>query len=483
MGNIYIHNTETGKLEEFEPQEDDEVKMYACGVTVYDDCHVGHGRAYVVFDTIRRYLEYRGYEVKYVQNFTDIDDKIINRARELEIDFGRLAQEYTGKYFSVMDRLNIKRADVYPSVTGHIDEIIEHVAGLIEKGYAYEVDGDVYFNVDKFEEYGRLSGQDPEEMEEGSRVEAEANKKSPLDFALWKKSGDDEPGWESPWGVGRPGWHIECSVMSQCHLGESLDIHGGGRDLIFPHHENEVAQSEALTGQPLARFWVHNGFVTIDEDKMSKSAGNFYTLEELFEKFDPMVIRYFILSRHYRSPIDFSFDRLEEAAGALGRLQNLYEKLKQAEGWLAGGEESSIAAPELEECRREFFDAMDQDFNSAGALGSIQKWSRQWNEVLAEWEKQERLDRKQQEKISRARRWLQIAAEEILGLNLEKREKTSADSAGIEEELVNLAVNLRDELRENELYELADEVRDKLLETGIELQDTPRGTKWNYKSE
>ncbi len=483
MEDIYVHNTETGKLEKFEPQTEGVVKMYACGVTVYDDCHLGHGRAYVVFDTIRRYLEYRGYEVKFVQNFTDIDDKIIDRAREIDVEFGELVREYTGKYFSVMDSLNIKRADLYPSVTGHIEEIIEHVSKLIDKGYAYEVEGDVYFSVDQFEDYGRLSGQDPDEMQEGARVKAEENKKSPLDFALWKNSEAGEPGWESPWGRGRPGWHIECSAMSQCHLGESLDIHGGGQDLIFPHHENEIAQSEARTEQPFVRYWIHNGFVTIDEDKMSKSTGNFYTLEELYEKFDPVALRYFILTRQYRSPIDFSFERLEEAGRALERLQNLYSKLREAEGWLAGGEKSPPETPELAGCREEFMEAMNRDFNTASALGALQKWARSWNSVLTEWEKQNRLHRNQLEQISRARRWLEVAAGEILGLKLKKPAATGGDSPDREQELIEMAIELRDDLRDREEYELADRIREQLLKAEIELKDTPRGTRWDYKSE
>ena len=483
MEDLHIHNTETDQLEKFEPQTEGKVRMYACGVTVYDDCHLGHGRAYVVFDTVRRYLEYCGYDVRYVQNFTDIDDKIIERARELDMDYGELAREYTAKYFAVMDSLNVKRADIYPSVTGHIPEIIDHVQALVEKGYAYAVEGDVYFAVEKFEEYGRLSGQDPNAMKEGTRVETEKNKKSPLDFALWKKSGEDEPGWESPWGRGRPGWHIECSVMSQCHLGETLDIHGGGRDLVFPHHENEVAQAEARTDRSFVRFWIHNGFVTIDEDKMSKSTGNFYTLEELYEKFDPMTLRYFILTRQYRSPIDFSFDRLEEAGQALERLRNLYQKLRQAEAWPAGGEQSPPAPPDLPACREEFFSAMNRDFNSASALGTLQKWARKWNGTLGEWEKRNRIHRSQHEEISRARSWLEEAAGEILGLELVKSTPSGGEAAGREKKLVEMAVELRDDLREKQEYELADGIRDRLLESGIELKDTPRGTEWEYKSE
>ncbi|MFP4687664.1 MAG: cysteine--tRNA ligase [bacterium] len=478
---IKVFNSLSGQLEVFEPLTPGQVTMYVCGVTVYDECHVGHARVYIVFDVIRRYFEYCGYRVTHIQNFTDIDDKIIDRASEEEKSFSDIATKYTEKYFEVMDRLNIRRADFYPTVSGHINEIIEFVRDLIEKGYAYRVEGDVFFSIEKFEDYGKLSGQDIEEMREGSRVAVDTRKKSPLDFALWKSSPADQPGWDSPWGRGRPGWHIECSVMSQCHLGETLDIHGGGRDLIFPHHENELAQSEAHSDHPLARYWLHNGFVTIDQEKMSKSLGNFFTLRELYEKYSPQVIRYFILSRHYRSPINFSFDRLEEAAAALAGLRNLYKRLKIAESWSGGSEIREQKTPELQDAIDEFKKAMNSDFNTAAALGVLQKWAGEWNSLLSELEKQDKLHRKTQQAISFARGWLQESCEQILGLSLQ--DDDGSKTSDVESRLVELLLQIRKRARDEGNYSLGDQIRDSLQQLGIEIQDTPKGTRWEWLSE
>jgi cysteinyl-tRNA synthetase len=475
---IQVYNSLNGEMEEFESIRPGEVFMYVCGVTVYDECHIGHARVYVVFDVIRRYLQECGYDVTHIQNFTDIDDKIIDRADEEERDYSEVASEYTAKYFEVMDRLNVQRANFYPTVSGHIGEIIEFVKNLIEKDYAYEVEGDVYFSVEKFEGYGDLSGQDIEEMKEGSRIEVDSRKKYALDFALWKSSPPEKPGWDSPWGRGRPGWHIECSVMSQCHLAASLDIHGGGRDLIFPHHENERAQSEAHSNQPLARYWLHNGFVTIDEEKMSKSLGNFYTLRELYEKYDPQVIRYFILSRQYRSPINFSFDRLDEAASALEGLRNLYRRLKVAESWAGGSEVKELETPDLETVKKQFKESMNNDFNTAGALGTLQKWAGEWNKALSKSERKDRLHRNVLRSISFARGWLEKSLRDILGLSLEAEATSQSD--GRESELVELMLEFRKWARENDNYELADKIRDSLGRVGIEIQDTPRGARWEW---
>lgn len=475
---LSIYNTLGRDTQPFEPLNDDRVNMYVCGVTVYDDCHVGHGRVYVTFDVVRRFLEYEGYDLKYVVNFTDLEDKIINRARELGEPADEIAERYTKAYFDVMDRLNIRRADVHPTVTGHIPEIIDHVRGLIEKDMAYEVEGDVYYDVSKFDEYGKLSGQNPDEMQEGSRVDVDERKRSPLDFALWKSSGEDEPSWESPWGEGRPGWHIECSVMSRTHLGDTLDIHGGGRDLIFPHHENEIAQTEGLTGKPFSRYWMHNGFVTIDDEKMSKSEGNFYTLEEIFEKFDPEVIRYFYLTRHYRSPLNFSFDRLEEAREAFDGLKRFRGRLREAEGWASGGDDSGPDAPDLEDHRREFLASMRQDFNTAEALGHVQNWMKAWNETLGQWERKDSLHRSEHEAITRAREWFDRALEDILGLEFTRTATNEAPGDGTTEELVELLVSLRERARGNEQYETADVIRDRLEELGYKLEDSPKGTRW-----
>ncbi len=480
MSDLAVHNTLTGKLEEFKPQSFPEVKMYVCGPTVYDDCHVGHARAYVAFDVVRRFLEYSGYQVKYVQNFTDIDDKILNRAEEEGKDFGTVARENTRKYFDVMDRLNIQRADVYPTVSGHIPEIIEHVEGLLEKGRAYEIEGDVYFKVASFENYGELSGQDIEEMMEGERVEAD-NKESSLDFALWKKSTGDEPGWDSPWGRGRPGWHIECSVMSRTHLGDTIDIHGGGRGLVFPHHENEIAQTTGLTGKKFVRYWLHNGFVTIESEKMSKSLGNYYTLKEIYEKFPPPVVRYFILTRHYRNPINFSFERLQEAREAFKGLQNFYQRLLTAESWLCGASEPGESPPALTEFKKSFLQAMNEDFNTAQALGVLQKWSGQWNSVLDSWSHRDRLHRSEQEAITGARTVFEKFSVEILGLDFSANQKS--ETGGEEDELLDLLLQLRSQARDNENYKLSDKIRDRLREIGFEIHDTPRGPRWERLDE
>jgi len=307
-----IYNTQTGKKEDFTPLEPGKVGIYTCGVTVYDVCHIGHARSAVVFDMIRQYLRYRGYDVKFIKNFTDIDDKIINRANERGIPWDELARMYTDKYYDDMGRLGVEPADVEPKATEHIPEIIGIVKGLVDKGMAYEVDGDVYFEISKFPEYGKLSGRRLEDMRAGARVDVDERKRDPMDFALWKASKPGEPSWESPWGPGRPGWHIECSAMSIKHLGETFDIHGGGADLVFPHHENELTQSEAFTGKPFVKYWVHNGFITVDKEKMSKSLGNFFTIEDILKKFEPEVVRLFLLHTHYRSPIEFSDKLLDE---------------------------------------------------------------------------------------------------------------------------------------------------------------------------
>ena len=366
---IKLTNTLTERKEEFKPLENRTVKMYVCGPTVYDHAHVGHARSAVVFDVIRRWLEYRGYKLIFVRNYTDIDDKIIRRAKEEGIAWYEVAQKYIDSYEEDMKALNVKEPTYKPRVTQHIREIVEMIDGLIEKGYAYESEGNVYFSVEKFPQYGKLSKRRVEELLAGARVEPGEGKRNPLDFALWKRSKEGEPGWESPWSYGRPGWHIECSVMSMKYLGETMDIHGGGLDLIFPHHENEIAQSEAYTGKTFARYWVHNGFVMVNREKMSKSLGNFFTVKEILSQFSPDTLRLFLLSTHYRSPIDFSLDRLKEAESSLKRLinfLNIRELIEPVESVEGEGEPISVEA-----YRKEFESAMDDDFNTAKALGVL----------------------------------------------------------------------------------------------------------------
>ena len=360
---LIIYNTLNKKKEKFTSIISKKVGMYVCGVTVYDLCHIGHARAYVSFDIIRRYLKYIGYEVKYIQNFTDVDDKIINRAKERGISPLELAKQMIDEYFIDMDKMNIQRADNYPKVTEHIQQIIDFIKALEEKNKAYEVNGDVYFSIKSFDEYGKLSARNTDDMLSGARVEINCQKESPLDFALWKKGLPGEISWDSPWGKGRPGWHIECSAMSREYLGETFDIHGGGQDLIFPHHENEIAQSEALTGKTMSNYWVHNGFVKVDKEKMSKSLDNFFTLRDVIKEHDPMVLRLFFLMTHYRAPINYSTDELVETKKA-------YEKIRQA---ILSNKNMGLALESgyLQIIRKEFREAMNDDFNTAKALAII----------------------------------------------------------------------------------------------------------------
>jgi cysteinyl-tRNA synthetase len=318
-----IYNTVTRKKEEFIPIDENEIKIYVCGPTVYNYFHIGNARPFVVFDTLRKYLEYRGKNVKFIQNFTDVDDKIINKAKEEKVSAKEISEKYIEEYFKDANELNVAKATVHPKVTENIDEIIDFISRLIDKGYAYEVNGDVYFSTRNYPDYGKLSGQQLEELELGARVETSDVKRDPLDFVLWKaQKTHDELAWESPWGLGRPGWHIECSVMATKYLGETIDIHGGGQDLTFPHHENEVAQSEAQSGKPFVNYWMHNGYITIDNEKMSKSKGNFFTVRDILKEYDGEIIRFFLLSGHYRNPINFSQELMEQAKNSLGRMQN-----------------------------------------------------------------------------------------------------------------------------------------------------------------
>ena len=465
---IYITNTMSGEKEEFKPLENRTVKMYVCGPTVYDHAHIGHARSAVVFDVIRRWLEYRGYKVIYVRNYTDVDDKIIRRAKEEGISWKEVAGKYIASYEEDMRALNVKEPTYKPRVTEHIREIIEMIDGLIEKGYAYEAGGDVYFSVKKFPEYGKLSKRNVEELRAGARIEPGENKKDPLDFALWKRSKEGEPGWESPWGIGRPGWHIECSVMSMKYLGETMDIHGGGLDLIFPHHENEIAQSESYTGKTFARYWVHNGFVMVNKEKMSKSLGNFFTIKEILERFSPDVLRLFLLSTHYRSPIDFSFERLEDAERALKRLLNFLDSLKAIDGIEeVEGEGETISVGEF---RKMFESAMDDDFNTAKALGALFELVKRANLLKDRALKEGRITKEEKLSFREAVEFVENALK-TLGFKLEKEKES-----GLEEKLIELLIEVRGELRKKKEFQLADMIRDRLKELGVALEDLPTGT-------
>ena len=382
---IRVYNTMSGEKEDFVPLVAGKVNMYVCGITAYDVCHLGHARSAVVFDIAKRYLRYRGYDVNHVRNITDIDDKIIARAAREKISTEEVAKKYTEEYYSDMKLLGVSRADIEPNATDHIKEMIDTVQGLIDKGYAYNVDGDVFFEVGKFPGYGKLSKKNTEELVSGARVDVDKRKRSPLDFALWKSSKEGEPFWDSPWGKGRPGWHIECTAMSSKYLGESFDIHGGGADLIFPHHENEIAQSEAYSGRPFVKYWMHNGFITVDKEKMSKSLGNFFTIREILDKYEPEVVRYFLLSAHYRSPIEFSDVQLNEAELSIDRY---YTTVIRISDFIEtdGVKEKIVSSAELEKLLASFKDkfhiAMNDDFNTASSLGFIFELIREVNKFL-----------------------------------------------------------------------------------------------------
>ncbi|WXG40953.1 MAG: cysteine--tRNA ligase [Candidatus Freyarchaeum deiterrae] len=470
---LKVYNTLTGEKEDFVPISGNRVGMYVCGPTVYDYSHIGHARSYVAFDVIRRYLEYKGYTVIYIQNITDVDDKIIKRAEELSEAPLSLSRRFAEAYFEDMDRLGVRRANIHPKVSDHIPEIIEFIEGLISGGYAYEVDGSIYFRVSKDKDYGKLSHQSMENILAGARVEVDENKDDPRDFALWKKAKEGEIFWSSPWGNGRPGWHMECSTMSIKYLGPRIDIHGGGMDLIFPHHECEIAQSESYTGKPFVKYWVHNGFVTINQEKMSKSLGNFFTIREVLEKYDGETIRFFLLGTHYRSQIDYSEQHLQEAKQNLQKIYNAINKLKtlikgqdQTEINEPGAEEKELLK-QVEKSKQEFIDALDDDFNTREAMPTIFELTKAINSLHSN------------SKISKnaLETALQTYEEfgQILGLFQEKQLETDLETVG---KLVELLIELRNRSREKKDWKTADYIRDKLKEAGILIEDSKEGTTW-----
>lgn len=473
---IYLYNTLTGRKEEFTPSETGRVRMYVCGPTTYNYIHLGNARPLVVFDALRRYLEYRNYDVFYVQNFTDIDDKVINRAREEGVPALSLAERYIEEFFRDADALNVKRASLYPRVSQHIGDIIAAIEELIRRGFAYEAGGDVYFEVEKFPAYGRLSRRTPGEMRAGARVEVNTAKRNPLDFALWKAACPGEPAWDSPWGPGRPGWHIECSTMALKYLGPGFDIHGGGADLIFPHHENEIAQAEAGTGCPFARFWLHNGFITVNQEKMSKSKGNFFLVRDITSRFRPLAVRLFLLSTHYRSPIDFDDAGLLAAEKGLERLENTRRLLNEARCYLAGdgrgtasSEEGAALAGRVEELRQEFMAALDDDFNTARALAALYDLAREINSYLAG------TARPDTGAVIKAATVFEDLGENVLGLF--GRPHQQVDDALLEG-LMDIILSIRQEARQRKDWATADAIRDRLKGLGIILEDTPRGPRW-----
>ena len=482
---VRVYNTLSRRLEEFRPRDGDRVTMYVCGLTPYDFTHVGHARTYVAYDVILRYLRFRGYRVFYVQNFTDIDDKIIARAREEGRSPFEVAEFYSEAYLEDMDRLGVLRANVYPKVTEHIPQIIEAVQALVDKGHAYVLDGDVYFDVTSFPGYGKLSGKNLDELVAGARVEPRPGKRHPLDFALWKAAKEGEPSWDSPWGPGRPGWHIECSVMSVSYLGMGFDIHGGAIELSFPHHENEIAQSEAWTGEsPFVRYWVHTGLVTIGGEKMSKSLGNIVTVREALDKYEPDALRLFFLRAHYRQPIDFTWEGLEEAARALRRLRiALDTSAKEASGPPREGEVPLEGlARAVRETRRRFVEAMDDDFGTPEAVGALFSLVHEMNSVV---------NHPKFVRTLGARALLAEAASElselmsVLGLSPwggMAREGGAGEAVPkLVEELVSLIVDVRHKLRERKEYDLSDGIRARLRELGVILEDRREGTTWRLE--
>lgn len=474
---IRIYNTLTKQKEEFVPLVAGQARIYVCGVTPYNHPHIGNARPFVTWDVIHRFLEHEGYEVTHVQNFTDVDDKIISAANKEGVAWSDICGRYMEAYFEAIDKLNVRRADIYPRVSDHMDEIIDMVAKLIEKGFAYEIDGDVYYRVEKFEQYGQLSGRNLEDMLAGARVDVDDRKENPMDFALWKAAKPGEPFWDSPWGPGRPGWHIECSVMSMKYLGESFDFHGGGSDLIFPHHENEIAQSEGCTGRhPFVRYWLHNGFITVNEEKMSKSLGNFFLVIDILKHFEPETLRFFILSTHYRSPLDFSDERLHEAERSLSRLATAQENL-QALALIPGmgpTEQSAELAERVAGIREEFLNAMRDDFNTALAISHMFALGREINTYYQSVVSgQERADGRLVNIIKK------VFAEmcSIIGV-LENTCASASPSESLEGSLLDLIVSMRQEARQNKNYAQADSIRDKLGEIGIIIEDTPQGARW-----
>jgi len=477
---IKLYNSMTRKIEEFKPITPGEVKIYVCGVTVYDECHIGHARSAFIFDVISRYFKYCGYEVKFVKNITDVDDKIIDKAREelsvsnsplkglnLNDAVKQIAERYTKRFYEDMEALNIDRADTEPRATEHIPDMVKMIEALIKNGYAYKSDGDVYFEVRKYDKYGQLSHQNLDQMMEGARVEVEEKKKDPLDFALWKAAKEEEPEWSSPWGKGRPGWHIECSVMATKYLGENFDIHGGGRDLIFPHHENEIAQSECATGKPFANYWIHNGLLTINGQKMSKSLGNFVSIKDVLNRYSSDVLKLFFLGTHYSNPIDFSWEKMEATKNAYERFAILFNKIeREKEDIATSGTDTSNT--DIFNLRHRFEEAMSDNFNTPLALGALFDLVNFCNKLLSE-------------KPDNYRFILKYAADSmselggVLGLTFKD----------ISKEISNLeienAIMHREELRKKGKFEEADKIREDLKHKGIILEDEKDETHWRRK--
>lgn len=463
-----VYNTLTRKKEEFVTLKPGEVSMYVCGPTVYNFFHIGNARTFIVFDTVRRYLEYRGYRVKFIQNFTDIDDKMIKKANEENTTVKELGDRYIAEYYKDADALNIERATVNPRATEFIGHIIDFVKVLVDKGYAYEIDGDVYFSTKKFQGYGKLSGQNLEDLQAGARISVDERKKDPMDFAVWKSQKPGEPAWDSPWGPGRPGWHIECSSMAYNLLGETIDIHAGATDLIFPHHENEIAQSESRTGKPFAKYWMHAAFVNVDNRKMSKSLNNFFTAREVLEEYDPDIIRLFMLSSHYRTQINFSKELLDSSKSAMERLYNSIGNLESLLDEVKTDdlkEEEKAFAEKLKEYKTKYIEKMDDDFNTADALAVIFDMVKDININV---------------NINSSKDLIKMSLDAVreLGKPLGMLQQSTKES--LESEIESL-IEQRQKARKERNWAMADKIRDDLKARGITLEDTPQGVRWFLK--
>lgn len=473
---LKVYNSMTKTKEEFKPVVPGQVSIYVCGITPYNDPHIGNARPFVTWDVIKRFLRHQGYKIKHVQNFTDVDDKIIRTANQNNVTWKDISDKYIAGYFEVMDKLNIEHADVYPRVSETMADIINMVKGLIDKGFAYCVDSDVYFSVEKFNGYGKLSGRKLEDMQAGARIEVDTRKHHPMDFALWKSAKPDEPSWDSPWGKGRPGWHIECSTMSLKYLGETFDFHGGGSDLIFPHHENEIAQSQAYccNEHSFAKYWLHNGFITINQEKMSKSLNNFFTVKDILKTYPAETLRYFLVATHYRSPLDFSDERLKEAQASLGRLKNAQDNLKELLIMESAANNSAKDVLSFAITAKDgFYEAMDDDFNTALALANMFDLTKKINiyhqSVLAG---EVSADKENIAKI------LDIYNEmvDILGI-LQGNEKNPQDDKLVDD-LMNIIIDIRQAARKNKDWAAADKIRDSLNEIGVVIEDSPTGPRW-----
>lgn len=481
---VTVYNTLTRRKEALVPGEPGHIKMYVCGPTTYNLIHLGNARPLVVFDTFRRYLEYRGYRVTYVQNFTDIDDKIIARAREEGLDPREVAEKYIAEYFLDAEALGVRPATVHPAVSQHIADIVTMIQALVDKGYAYPAGGNVYFAVDKFAGYGKLSRRSPEEMLAGARAEIGEDKRNPLDFALWKRAREGEPWWESPWGPGRPGWHSECAAMALRYLGPGFDIHGGGYDLVFPHHENEIAQAESYTGQIFARYWMHNGFITVDQEKMSKSAGNFFLLREILKRFPGPVIRFYLLSTHYRHPLDFTLEGMESSARGLARWQKTLDELQRRLGIRAPEAATNGPTHPLREqvaaTREAFAAAMDDDLNTPAAIAALFALVREANSFLAGTQADD--GAATLAGLAAVQTCLRELGEQVLGvLPLPAQPSPAGVEGQVVASLVDLLLEVRHLARQRKDWAMADMIRDRLAGLGIGVEDTPGGSRWEWR--